>query len=123
MNRLERLVEQGFGASPRVRYVAAYLHGVLALRSRSDLQQLGSNESDRYEEIIVNPTLLTLLTQRGNIDCGGLDHVIIRYGHFHALVIPVQGGHVTVSLEPDASLDEEIPVVRVAIDEALAGLA
>ena len=38
-------------------------------------------ESDRYEELLVNPTLLTLATQRGNIDCGGLKYLIVRYGN------------------------------------------
>ena len=103
-----------FGASSNVRYVAAYLGGEVALRSRSDIQLLGSNESDQYEEVIVNPTLLKLVTQRGNIDCGGVQYAIVRYGMFSALILPVAGGHVTVSFELDARLDDEVPnILRV----------
>lgn len=111
-----KLIEACFAASPNVRYVAAYLDGTLELRSRSDLQLLGSNESDRYEEIIVNPTLLKLLTQRGNIDCGGLGHVIVRYGKFFALIHPLANGHVTVSFELHTKLDDEVPMVSAVID-------
>ena len=108
------IIDACFGASSNVRYVAAYLGGEVALRSRSDVQLLGSNESDRYEEVIVNPTLLKLVSQRGNIDCGGVQYAIVRYGIFSALILPVADGHVTVSFELDARLDEEVPdILRV----------
>lgn len=110
------IIEACFAASSNVRYVAAYIDGELALRSRGDVQLLGSNESDRYEELIVNPTLLKLLSQRGNIDCGGLKHVTVRYGIFNAFIYPVTGGHVTVSFELDTRLDEEIPRIIEVID-------
>ena len=116
------IIDACFGASPKVRYVAAYLGGSLELRSRADLQLLGSNESDRYEELIVNPTLIKLLTQRGNIDCGGCRHVIVRYGTFFAFIQPVADGHVTVSFELDTHLDDEVPRLASVI-ERLAGPA
>ncbi len=116
MSLQAKIIEACFAASPNVRYVAAYLDGALELRSRGDVQLLGSNESDGYEEIIVNPTLLTLVTQRGNIDCGGMRYVLIRYGLFFALVYPVPGGHVTISLELDAPLDVEIPRMLAVVD-------
>jgi len=110
-----QIIDACFAASPNVRYVAAYLDGKVGLRSRADIQLLGSNESDQYEEIIVNPTLLKLVTQRGNIDCGGLQHVVVRYGMFVAFILPVDGGHVTVSFELDSNLDEEIPGITAVI--------
>ena len=116
MSMNENIIDACFAASPNVRYVAAYLDGELALRSRADIQLLGSNESDRYEELIVNPTLLKLLTQRGNIDCGGLRHVLVRYGNFDAFVLPVAGGHVTVSFEQDVDLEAEIPRIRAVVE-------
>ncbi len=118
-----KVIESCFAASPNVRYVAAYLGGEVGLRSRDDVQLLGSNESDQYEEIIVNPTLIKLLTQRGNIDCGGFRHAVARYGLFTALVYPVPDGHVTVSFELDASLDDEIPRIVAVIDRLLASPA
>lgn len=106
-----RLIDACFAASPNVRYVAAYLGGEVGLRSRADVQLLGSNESDQYEEIIVNPTLLKLVMQRGNIDCGGVQYVVVRYGMFSAFILPVADGHVTVSFELDSNLDTEIPAI------------
>lgn len=119
MDLHDHVIDSCFSASPEVRYVAAYLDGTLRLRSRADLQALGSNESDTYEELLVNPTLLKLLSQRGNIDCGGLEHVVIRYGQFHALVRPVAGGHVTVSLGVDSSLDAGVPRMLATIEAAI----
>lgn len=118
-----KVIESCFAASPNVRYVAAYLGGEVGLRSRDDVQLLGSNESDQYEEIIVNPTLIKLLTQRGNIDCGGFRYAVARYGLFNALVYPVPDGHVTVSFELDARLDDEIPRIVAVIDRLLASPA
>ena len=119
MSSRDTLIDACFAASPNVRYVAAYLDGTLALRSRDDIRQLGSNESDRYEELIVNPTLIKLLTQRGEIDCGGLVHVVVRYGSFYAYIQPVPGGHVTVSFELHTALDHEVPRLRDAIARTL----
>lgn len=119
MQTHENVIEACFAASPNVRYVAAYLDGRVGLRSRADVQLLGSNESDQYEELIVNPTLIKLLTQRGNIDCGGFRHAVATYGLFHAFIYPVASGHVTVSFELDAKLDDEIPRIMAVIDGVL----
>jgi hypothetical protein len=83
-----------------VRYVAIYLNAQLVTRAHSQLPGASSSESDRYEELIVNPTLLTLLHQRGNIDCGGFHFVLIRYGHFFQFIQPLPSGHVSVAIEP-----------------------
>src|SRR5262249_61363820 len=56
-----------------------------------------------YEELLVNPTLLTLATRRGNIDCGGLRYLIVGDGHFEMLVIPTSAGHVGVGFELGAN--------------------
>lgn len=119
MTSHDTLIDACFRASPDVRYVAAYLDGALALRSRDDIRQLGSNESDRYEELIVNPTLIKLLTQRGDIDCGGLVHVVVRYGTFFAYIQPVPGGHVTISFEPHTAIDHALPQLREVIARTL----
>ncbi len=50
----------------------------------------------------MNPTLLMLTRQRGDIDCGGLRYVIVRYGNFAQVVVPrPDGGHVSIAVEPD----------------------
>lgn len=91
-----------FGTSPAVRYVALYRNGTLESRQRAGIATPSAGESDKYEELIVNPTLITLLRQRGNIDCGGLDWVLVHYGHFAEFVLPLKDGHLSVGIEPDA---------------------
>ncbi len=86
--------------SKGIRYVALYQGGSLASSVKSGVKTQSSAESDRYEELIVNPTLVKLLSQRGNIDCGGLEYVLVRYGSFFALVCPIPGGHVSITLDP-----------------------
>jgi hypothetical protein len=99
---MDRLMNALFDLTPKVRYVAIYRHGELSLRQRPGLSLASAPESDRYEELLVNPTVLTLTRQRGDIDCGGLDYVVVRYGHFFQFVAPIEGGHASVAFEPDA---------------------
>jgi hypothetical protein len=90
-----------FGLSPDVRYVAlAQGEQEPALRERPGLAGASSAESDRYEEMLVNPTVLTLIERRGRIDCGGVAYVIIRYGNFFQILHALPGGHLSVAVEP-----------------------
>ena len=98
------LIDRCLGVSPDVRYVAVYRDGKLRSRERTGVPDASAAESDRYEELLVNPTVLTLVRQRGNIDCGGCRYVLVRYGNFFAFVFPISGGHVAVGLEPTADL-------------------
>jgi len=52
--------ESLFRLSQAVRYVAIYRHGVLTMAERPNVRVPSSGESDRYEELLVNPTVLTL---------------------------------------------------------------
>jgi hypothetical protein len=99
---MQRLIEDVFSLSEDVRYVAAYLNGELSTSSRPGTAGASSSESDKYEELIVNPTLLTLVKQRGDIDCGGARYVLVRYGSFYQLVMPVRNGHISICIEPGA---------------------
>ncbi len=94
------LIDAVFGLSDHVRYVAIGRGQDVSTRERDGLANASTSESDRYEELLVNPVLLTLVRQRGDIDCGGLDYVVIRYGSFFQLVVPMSDGHVSVGLEP-----------------------
>ena len=116
MSTHTEIIDACFMASPNIRYVAVYMNNVLELRSRADIQLMGSNESDRYEELIVNPTLLKMLAQRGNIDCGGFKYALVRYGTFFAFIYPVPNGHVTVSLELTSYLNAETEKISAVID-------
>ncbi|MEM7416651.1 MAG: hypothetical protein AAF389_14190 [Gemmatimonadota bacterium] len=77
-----------------------------------------SVETDRYEELLVNPTVLTILERRGDIDCGGLEFVVIRYGHFFQVIrrlTPV--GHVSVAVDPDGDPLRASERIREAIGD------
>lgn len=120
MDPAERLIDRCFAASDAVRYVAVYAGGDLRMRQRPDLADASASETDRFEELLVNPTLLTLARQRGEIDCGGLAYLLIRYGHFHTLVLPVRDGHVNVGFELDADLEGVVDSVRHLVAEWIA---
>jgi len=85
--------------SDSIRYVAVYKNGQLESKSKSNTIGASSSESDRYEELLVNPTLLKLASQRGKIDCGGLDYILVRYGNFFQFILPESWGHVSVCIE------------------------
>lgn len=96
------MIDEIFAISDDVRYVAIYRDGQLESKSKGNTQGTSSSESDRYEELLVNPTLLKLAAQRGNIDCGGLDYLLIKYGNFFQFVLPIYWGHVSVCIEKNA---------------------
>lgn len=100
----EEILKSVFATSDSVRYVALYRDGTLASDVKTGLKNASASDSDVYEELLVNPSILTLLGQRGRIDCGGLDYVLIRYGSFFQLVIPISRGHLSVCIEPNDSV-------------------
>ena len=99
---MQQLIKGIFSLSDDIRYVAVYRDGKLTSSVKHGMSGASSSESDKYEELIVNPTVLTLVKQRGNIDCGGTEFVLIRYGNFYQFVAPMQNGHVSVCIEPHA---------------------
>ena len=123
------LLDAVVAVSPAVRYVALLQHGHLESRQREGIGSASASESDKYEEVIVNPTLITLLSQRGNIDCGGFRYVLIRYGSFVQYVQPLASGHLSVSLEHTADTAavaaavRALPLVAQALDPSAAGTA
>jgi hypothetical protein len=122
MDTVESFARRCFDLGREVRYVAVYRSGALRLIERPGLANASAAESDRYEELIVNPTLLTLTRQRGDIDCGGLDYVIIRYGNFVQTVHPVPDGHVSVAFETDADVPPLVARARELIAAWVGGV-
>ena len=97
------MIDEIFSLSEDVRYVAIYRDGKLESKSKQKTIGASSSESDFYEELLVNPTLVKLATQRGEIGCGGLEYLIVRYGNFYQFVLPRTWGHVSVCIEPGAN--------------------
>lgn len=106
-----------FAALPQARYVALLVKDDLQLAQRPDIANASAAESDKYEELLVNPTLLELARRRGNIDCGGLDWFLIRYGNFYQFVHPIRDGHLAVAYELDANPLEHVELVRTIARE------
>src|SRR5215470_11356957 len=96
-------IDQIFAVTPAVRYVAIYHKGRLSSRQRTEVLGASEAESDKYEELLVNPAVLTLVRQRGNIDCGGMKFVVVRYGNFYQFVIDLPNGHASVCFELTAN--------------------
>jgi len=96
------MINKIFSLSQNIRYIAIYRNGKLETKFKEETIDASGSESDQYEELLVNPTLITLAAQRGNIDCGGLEYLIIRYGSFFQFVLPKPWGHVSVCIEKNA---------------------
>jgi hypothetical protein len=92
-----------FKLSSQVRYVAVYANGILESQQRDGLGNASAGESDRYEELFINPTLITAASQRGNLDCGGMNYLIVRYGNFFQVVMPTANGYVSVCVAPEGN--------------------
>jgi hypothetical protein len=109
------IADKLFARHAAVRYVAVLDGSQLTLRERPGVADASAAESDRYEELLVNPALLTLTSRRGEIDCGGLDYVIVGYGNFQQLVVPTPTGHVSVAVEHGTDPLTVLPDVRAGL--------
>ena len=101
----EKIIETLFREFSEIRYVALYIEAKLVLKQKKTINN-SSEETDKYEELLVNPTLLKLASQRGNIDCGGLNYLIIGYGNFYQLVKSTFDGHISICLEQKSDLNK-----------------
>jgi hypothetical protein len=115
--KVDKVIDRCFAASKDVRYVAVYIDGDLSSRERAGLSAASSSDSDKYEELLVNPTLIKLASQRGNIDCGGLKFLLVRYGNFFQFIYPLKNGHVSVALEPSCDTNSISQVLMDAIEQ------
>ena len=111
------LIDQIFAVAPAIRYVALYRGGELTSRQRAGVMGASTSESDRYEELFVNPTLLTLARQRGNLDCGGAEFVLVGYGNFYQLVIGLPDGHVSVCFELGSNPVDHVKAIKGLCDQ------
>jgi hypothetical protein len=117
----DELREAIFALGPHIRYVAFGAGQEVRTAQREDLADASSGDSDFYEELLVNPALVTLARQRGELDCGGLRHLIVAYGNFNQVVVPrPEGdGHVSVAVELGADPSE----VAAQVSELVRGSA
>jgi len=96
------LRDEIFALGPHIRYVASGSGQDVELSQRDGVLGASGPGSDFFEELLVNPALLTLARQRGELDCGGLRFVIVGYGNFNQVVVATREGHVSVCVDRDA---------------------
>jgi hypothetical protein len=103
--RAEPLVRELFDLGG-IGYVALCSGQEVLLRAAPGLLTTTTEESNFYEELLVNPTLLKLASQRANLDCGGLTYIAVGYGGFVQLIIPAKDGHLSLGVSRKAGTGE-----------------
>ena len=101
----ESLVD-AFFALGQVGYVALGRGQEVLMRQHPDIVTTTTPESNFYEELLVNPTLLALAGQRGDLDCGGLGYIAIGYGGFIEMIMRMKDGHVSLGVSPRTDVGE-----------------
>jgi hypothetical protein len=87
---------------PSIRYVAVNQDGAIAEMVQSQRHAtFNPPETDRMEELIVNPVALDLFARRGNLDLGGVRFLVVGYGKQFQVILPWRAGHVSVGVEAD----------------------
>jgi len=87
---------------PKVRYVAVNQRGALEEMVQGEGHpSFNPLDTDRMEELIVNPVALELFVRRGNLDLGGVHFLVVRYGLQFQLILPWRAGHVSIGVEAD----------------------
>lgn len=87
-------------------YVALGSSNEVLMRLAPGLETTTTDETNFYEEFLVNPTLLQLAGRRGGLDCGGLAYIAVGYCDFTQLIMPMRDGHVSVGVRRDAPVRE-----------------
>lgn len=104
MDYKNQIIDNLFNSFIDIRYAAVYSNSELLFKQRQQTSDSSSSDTDKYEELLVNPTLLTAARQRGNIDCGGLRFLIVGYGNFYQVVKEIKGGHISICLDKGVDL-------------------
>lgn len=102
MASVEKLGGRLFQLEPKIRYVAVNQEGkIVEMEQSAAHPSYNAVESDRIEELIVNPVVLELTSRRGNIDMDGIRYVVIRYGTQYQLIMPYRRGHLSIGVEKE----------------------
>ena len=100
----EKISAKLFDLDPNIRYVAINQSGLIVeMEQNPKRPSLNPTETDRMEELIVNPIILELTRRRGNLDMNGMRYVVVRYGTMYELIFPFKDGHLSIGVELDAN--------------------
>ena len=92
---------QVFELDPGIRYLAVNQDGEIVEMAQR-LPTHNPVETDRMEELLVNPAILDLTKRRGDLDLDGVRYIIIQYGLQYQAVFNYRNGHVSVGIESDS---------------------
>jgi hypothetical protein len=113
----EKLSTRLFSLEPKIRYVAVNQSGrIVEMEQSAKHPSYNPPETDRMEELVVNPTVLEITSRRGNIDMDGIRYVVIRYGTQYQLIMPYAEGHLSVGVELEDDPVEIASKVVAALD-------
>jgi hypothetical protein len=90
-----------FELDPGIRYLAVNQEGEI-VEMEQRLPTHNPAETDRMEELLVNPTILEMTKRRADLDLDGISYIIIRYGLQYQAVFNYRNGHVSVGIESDS---------------------
>lgn len=100
----QKLSSRLFELDEYIRYVAVNQRGkIVEMEQHPKWPTYNPVETDRMEELIVNPTILELARRRGDIDVDGVRFVLVRYGPVYILSFPFKDGHISVGIELNAN--------------------
>jgi predicted AAA+ superfamily ATPase len=103
----EKISARLFDLDSNIRYVAINQKGLIVeMEQNPKRPSLNPTETDRMEELIVNPVILELARRRGNLDMDGIRYVVVRYGTMYELIFPFKDGHLSIGIELKANPTE-----------------
>ncbi len=104
---METISGQLFELDPNIRYVAVNQQGqIVEMEQNPRWPSYNPQDTDRMEELIVNPVVLELAKRRGDLDMDGILYVVIRYGVQYQLLFPFKEGHLSIGVELKADITE-----------------
>jgi hypothetical protein len=111
----EKVSARLFRLEPKIRYVAVNQKGrIVEMEQSAAHPSYNPPESDRIEELVVNPVVLELAARRGNLDMDGIRFVVIRYGTQYQLLLPYRDGHLSIGVEV---ADDPVAIARAVAAE------
>ena len=112
MSPYRSLAPELFELSPLIRYVAVNQdRQIVEMEQSSRWPSHNPAETDRMEELVVNPAILELAIRRGVLDLEGVRYVVIRYGPQYQVLFPYRAGHVSIGVELEADVSEVAELV------------
>ncbi len=106
---------QVFELDSGIRYLAVNQEGEI-VEMEQRLPSHNPVETDRMEELLVNPTILEMTKRRGDLDLDGIRYIIIQYGLQYQAIFNYRNGHVSVGIESDSDAVAVVTKVLEYVD-------